>query len=324
MNPSASEMLELYCIEFVEHKMASGIKYDRGASLLKKFLDFSAVYLTDDCELPKAAVLAWNSRCGNEHPKTRQQRVNTVRAFAEYLNLRGVPAYIGPKLRAGSSDFVPYVFSNDELSRLFHAIDDHPNKVRGLKDRYVMPVLFRTLYACGLRISEAVRLRICDVDLDDGVVAIIATKFHKDRLVPVNEVFLARLREYAGQFLTLRDKDAPFFPTSRGGHYSTHTIYAAFRKFLWDAGISHGGKGRGPRLHDIRHTFAVHCLRKWVRAGDDLTAAVPYLAAYMGHSRFYHTQVYLHLTADMYPDIVAKTEKMFNIFPEWEGCYETD
>jgi integrase len=180
------------------------------------------------------------------------------------------------------------------------------------------------LYACGLRVSEAVSLRICDVDLDRGIPTILETKYHKDRLVPINIEFLAQLKDYADKRLKSKDRNSPFFPTSNGKFYSVHSIYTAFRKFLWDAGISHGGRGHGPRVHDIRHTFAVHCLRKWVLAGNELNAAIPFLSAYMGHVHFRHTQVYLRLTSDMYPDVVSKVEKMFDVFPDWEGFHEAD
>lgn len=102
--------------------------------------------------------------------------------------------------------------------------------------------------------------------------------------------------------------NAPFFPKANGDFYESQAIYSAFRVFLLDAGISHGGRGEGPRVHDLRHTFAVNCLRKWVLSGDDIAASIPYLSAYLGHVHFRHSQIYLHLTVDMHPDIVAKTE----------------
>jgi integrase len=322
--PSAAEALEKYRIQFVEFKKAGGVDYTRGATHLKRFLEASANYLTDSCEIPKEAVLAWSVCRDNEKPNTRLHRVNVVRAFTEYLSARGVPAYIGRRCsHEESSNFVPYIFTTAELARLFQAIDNRPNKVRCLNSWYIMPVLFRTLYACGLRVSEAANLRICDVDLDVGILTILETKFHKDRLVPVNNEFLHQLKEYSIENLKSKDKNSPFFPTSTGNFYNVHSIYGAFRKFLWDAGISHGGRGRGPRVHDIRHTFAVHCLRKWVLAGDDLDAAVPYLAAYMGHTHLRHTQVYLRLTPDMYPDVVDKIENFIDVLPDWEGCNET-
>ena len=264
------ETLEQYRAQFVESKKAAGIEYKWQTQLLKKFLTVAAPYLTEDCALPKAAVLAWNSRRGNECPKTRQQRVNTVRAFAEYLAARGIPAYVSPIVHEGGSNYVPHIFSNNELARLFHAIDNRPNVTR-MGNWYIMPIIFRTLYACGLRRSEAVNLRVRDVDLDTGVLTILETKFHKDRLVPVHEKLLVQLRDYAEKMLISRNPDAPFFPKSTGEFYESSALYTVFRKCLWDAGISHGGKSEGPRVHDLRHTFAVHCLRKWMLAGDDIS-----------------------------------------------------
>lgn len=86
------------------------------------------------------------------------------------------------------------------------------------------------------------------------------------------------------------------------------TIYQRYRRYLQAAGISHGGKGSGPRLHDIRHTFAVHVLQKWVSEGTDLTAMMPVLSTYMGHSRIQSTARYLRLTAEVYPDLMKKVE----------------
>jgi integrase len=320
--PQPIEILMQYCDQFIASKRAGGLDYWRQEIRLRKFLASLPEYLTDEVELPKDAVLAWNSRKNNEKPNTRRGRMTPVREFALYLNTRGIPAYVPTPIRDKSPEFVPYIFTNNELARFFTAVDNRPNVARVCKDWLVMPTLFRTIYACGLRRSEACALRVCDVDLDSGIMTILATKFHKDRLIPLHTDFLLQLREYSAKALSHADKQSPFFPTTTGKFYSSHSIYGAFRKFLWDAGISHGGKGRGPRLHDLRHSFAVHCLRRWVLAEEDLTTKIPYLSAYMGHVHYRHTQVYLHLTAEMYPDIVAKMEKAFDVLPETEGYYE--
>lgn len=107
------------------------------------------------------------------------------------------------------------------------------------------------------------------------------------------------------------------FPNARGGSYRARTLYGVFRRFLWAAGISHGGRGLGPRLHDVRHSHAVHCLQDWVRQGTDLTVALPYLSAYLGHSGLQQTQYYLRLTAECYPDLVAQVKRACaKIIPE--------
>jgi integrase len=99
--------------------------------------------------------------------------------------------------------------------------------------------------------------------------------------------------------------------------YNSRTAYDLFRKALSIAGISHGGKGKGPRLHDLRHTYAVRVLNKWVQAGNNLTTALPYLAIYMGHEGLKASQHYLRLTAMMFPELLQTVEKKYGwIIPE--------
>jgi integrase/recombinase XerD len=115
-----------------------------------------------------------------------------------------------------------------------------------------------------------------------------------------------------------------FFPSPFGGHYSEGTFYCLFRKVLRQAQISHLGRGKGPRIHDFRHVFAVNCLKKWVLEGRDLNNCLPYLSAYLGHKDLRGSQRYLHLTADLYPDITSKIEKYCSfIIPEVDR-HETD
>lgn len=98
---------------------------------------------------------------------------------------------------------------------------------------------------------------------------------------------------------------------SKGEQYGASWIHTQFRTLLRMSEIPYGGPGRGPRPHDMRHTFAVHCLNNWVLAGEDLTAGLPVLSTYLGHNDLSGTQRYLQLTAQMYPDITQKLEKQF-------------
>jgi integrase len=119
-----------------------------------------------------------------------------------------------------------------------------------------------------------------------------------------------RLRQYAA-VLGERAADAVFFPAPDSGSYHPMTIYAAFRSLLWAAGIAHGGRGHGPRLHDLRHTFAVHRLLQWYQDGTDLTSKLPVLATYLGHQSISDTQRYLQLTAAFLPELAARCEAHF-------------
>jgi integrase len=321
---TTAEVLKVHCDTFIRTKRASGVAFNKQEQILRRFMTFCASYLGEEVILPKEAVLDWNQLRPGEKTNNQRMRVNTVRAFAEHLQSRSIPAYVGMSIRQATASYVPYIFTNNELAQLFRAADQCPRNNGSPLRWLVAPMILRTIYACGLRSSEATALRVRDVDLQYGVLTILNSKFDKDRLIPADMVLLEQLKNYAEQALLRAGGDTPFFPNHEGQMYSTASIYNIFRDCLWRAGISHGGKGRGPRLHDLRHTFAVHCLRKWVLAGTDLSVALPYLSAYMGHSGLRYSQLYLRLTAEMYPDIVAKMEQQFDVLPDWENLNETD
>jgi integrase len=174
-----------------------------------------------------------------------------------------------------------------------------------------MPVLFRTVYACGLRCSEARLLRVDDVDIDAGVLQVRDAKGGKDRQVPVCETLRVRLAGYHAQAAGRAGRREWFFPGSRPGEPLTlGNVGHNFRRFLGQARISHGGRGHGPRVHDLRHTFAVNNLRSWFAQGRDVGALLPVLQTYMGHSSVTDTAYYLHLTAESYPDITAQVQQV--------------
>ena len=183
-----------------------------------------------------------------------------------------------------------------------------------------MPVLFRMLYCCGLRVSEATNLLASDVDLEHGILTIRNSKFGKTRYVPMSAELTAVCAVYAETRLVGLPGADWFFEAPDGGHYNTRSIYNIFRELLWKAGISHGGKGNGPRLHDFRHTFCVHSLQKWTMQGSDPTTLLPRLTAYLGHNDFSATEQYLRMTAEAYPEVSRLMEEKYGyIIPSMEG-----
>jgi integrase/recombinase XerD len=174
----------------------------------------------------------------------------------------------------------------------------------------VMPVLFRTIYACGLRASEARLLRFGDVDVDAGVLTILDGKGGRDRQVPVGPPLRDKLADHYVRVAGRTGGDW-FFPGTSGQPLTIGNIDKNFRRFLWQARIPHGGKGHGPRVHDLRHSMAVNNLRFWFAAGEDVGALLPVLQAYMGHSSIASTDYYLRLTAESYPHITAAIQRAF-------------
>ena len=189
-----------------------------------------------------------------------------------------------------------------------------------------MPVFFRLIYSCGLRCSEARLLKVGNVDLELGVLHILHSKNDNDRLIPLRAPILKRCRDYYTKVHLFSTSEDYFFPGLSGKPMTIVNVYHNFRRFLWKAGISHGGRGKGPRIHDFRHTFACHCLKKWVKDGKDLNVYLPVLKTFMGHDSFNETSYYLRMTADIYPDIIVKLEGCYSdIIPSMKGgTYENN
>jgi len=207
--------------------------------------------------------------------------------------------------------YMPHIYSNDELKRIFAQTDKcHAHSEVPFR-HLVMPVFFRLLYCTGMRLTEARLLKVGDVDIVDGVITVTNAKLGKHRQLPLSLEMLARVRSYHESVHALSKPEDWFFPGFAGKPMTSGNVEKNLRKFLWQARISHGGRSRGPRVHDFRHTQAVHCLRRWVLDGKNLRALLPVLQAYLGHVELRDTAYYLHLTADLFPDIIRRTETAF-------------
>lgn len=312
--------------KYIAEKRAVGYKFDKGAAMLKSFDSFVCNHQLTNIELTKQLVLEWTARNPRETLSTQCGRISLLRGLAVYMNRVGYSAYVYPRAMVTVDRYAysPYIFSNDELKRIFELCDQYPPSHCSPNRHLVLPLLIRILYGCGLRISEAVHLTIQDVELDKGLLHIHSTKFNKERRLPMADSLKERCQEYFRNADIGKMGNLYLFPSPYGGHYSEETVYKLFREILRKAGISHLGRGKGPRIHDVRHVFAVNCLKKWVLEGKDLNNCLPYLSAYLGHEDLRGSQRYLRLTADLYPDITSKVEKSCSyIIPEVD-LYETD
>lgn len=306
--------------EFIAFKRAQGYKYYTEAKILRHFCRFAEEYGLTSPVLTRELAIDWTAPREGESAKNRLHRVSLFNQFSKYLELTGHEVCALPSRHWDAGSFTPYIFTHDEMDKLFRAADSIRPITQARDMHKELPVLFRLLYGCGLRISEAVGLRCQDVDLEQGVLTIREAKNGQDRLVPLSESLLKLLRGYrADTACWLRDDDY-FFPAPDRTILSPNTVYQRFRKVLWNAGIPYNGKGNGPRLHDMRHTFAVHTLQKWVKNGEDLTAMLPVLSVFMGHKSIRATSRYLRLTAEVYPDVIRQVEDTCaHVFPGGEA-----
>jgi site-specific recombinase XerD len=233
-----------------------------------------------------------------------RRKYDTLRGFYRYATSRGfvnqapLPA-TAPKM---PPRFVPYIYNADELKRLINPTAPARIGFRKLEPHTLRAVLL-LLYGAGLRIGEAVALTLDDVDLRDAVITIRDTKFHKTRLVPIGLRLNQAMAQYAAQRLKaghFQNGDAPFFVLRRGKRLSAQIVRQAFARLRRYAGVGRADGARyQPRLHDMRHSHAVHRLTSWYQQGADVQKLLPYLSTYLGHVNIAATQVYLTMTPEL-------------------------
>jgi integrase/recombinase XerD len=299
------ELLE----SFIQQKRVLGYTYDTTRYHLYLFSHCTLNFKIENKTLSKELVLSWTARRKNESVNTWEHRASDLRQFALYLQNKGYDVYYpqkGRKLRR--NEYIPYIFTHKEIERFMRIVDSVSPHPRSNKDRNY-PLLFRLLYCCGLRISEALHLKILDVDVKKGILLIKESKFNKDRMIPLSEPLACMCARYHALFNRNNDPNDYYFRNKSGTALRRDQVYQVFRKLQWKAEISHGGKGKGPRLHDLRHTFCVHTLARLVQKGIDLYVALPILSVYIGHDSVGATQRYVRLTAEIYPELIEKVSQ---------------
>ena len=304
------------CYKYISYKRSLGYCFGTTFIYSIRNMDrFFKNYHLDRPRLTKEMVLSFTAYRENESLKTQHMRMSLVRQFAIFMNNSGYDAYVHPaKLIKLGKVFTPYIFTHDEISKIIKVSDNL--KACNCSPNYhlIYPVLIRLLYGCGLRISEALSLKVSDVNLQDGILTVTKSKFNKSRLVPMSESLTRVLTDYAAKMNFSAKEDGYFFPAPDKGRYNRTVIYVKFRNILKEAGITNS---KGTRLHNLRHTFAVHALEKMVEQGSDIYCSLPALCTYLGHTGIESSQKYLRLTKQSFSSITSPLETFYkNIFPE--------
>ena len=191
-----------------------------------------------------------------------------------------------------------------------------PNKNKFINTPFIYPAVFRLLYACGTRVGETLSLKTDDVNLEEGIITLYNGKNKVSRMIPMSDSLTKYLRMYNNR-VDRTDGNPFFFPARHGEHYSPTTIRNTFRKILQQAGIRQLSNGSYPRIHDLRHTYAVHALELSISKGMDPYCSLPALSTYMGHKGIESTEYYLRLTKQYFINVLNCTQEQADtIFPE--------
>jgi integrase len=295
--------------ELVDLRHAGGYRFKVPERVLRQFAAHCEREGYPDGSITKEAL---DGFLYGRHLRASTVRRNelVLRQLAQHAQTAGWDAYIpAAATRVRVRHQVPYVLTDDEVRRLFTVIDSQPMSSFTNKS-LVDPVLFRVLYGAGLRVSEVLNLTLSDVDTRAGTLKIRDSKNGESRTIPITNRLTATLEGYiAAAHPAPEHSDHVFYSRTAGSPINQATIYLRFRGYLADAGIPHFAGG--PHPHSLRHGFAVANLRRWATSGADVAVMLPYLACYMGHADLRGTQYYLRLTADAYPDVIAKAQIRF-------------
>jgi len=245
-------------------------------------------------------------------------RHNALLGFYRYTISRGLVATspLPVAIPKQPPAFQPFIYSPAELRRILDSTESC-RRPRSDLDAPVMRSLLLLMYGAALRTSEALSLTTRDVDLPGAVLTIRDSKFFKTRLVPIGPKTVQVLAEYASLRKTSsRFPGTPFFVGRNAKQVPIHKFERAFKQIRVHAGVHRDGGARcQPRLHDLRHTTAVHRLTRWYREGKDVQKLLQQLSVYMGHTRLAATQRYLTMT----PELLHEAGLRFERYATREG-----
>jgi integrase len=307
--------------DYIKEKRAIGYNFEKATQALRRIIHLQNDIDHDFPILSEELVNRWIEKTSWENETNRSRRISVLRGLGAYMIRMGYNAKTIPKRLVPYRDhpYTPDIFSEHELGLLLKAIDRLCENGISMHSDLIFPIVFRILIGCGTRITETLRIEKQDIDLENGTLILRHTKDAKERIIPIAASLVKRCSLYQTKCQVFRSFDSTswFFPNKHGLPYSSGTAYELFRRALAVAEISHGGRGKGPRVHDLRHTYAVRVLNKWVQTGNNLTTALPYLAIYMGHEGLKASQHYLRLTATMFPELLQTVERKYGwIIPE--------
>jgi integrase/recombinase XerD len=298
---------------YIDYKRSLGMRLRSQAAVLQSYCRHMGDICVDDVKAE--SVLAFVAGTGPV----------TTRWFETYTVLAGLYQYAISRGFATKSPlpvnlphrpppFAAYVYTVDELERLL-AATDFLQSVLSPMLALTMRTTLLLLYGTGMRIGEALSLTLQDVDLGEHLITVRDTKFFKTRLVPIGPRLGKALRHYHSCRCTLplpAGANSAFLATRTGIHLNYKRVNKLFCRIREAAGIRRQGARYQPRLHDIRHTAAVHRVIGWYRAGANVQALLPKLATYLGHLDIRSTQCYLSMTSELLQEASFRFERYAN------------
>ena len=302
--------------DFVTYKVSCGYLHTSFIPKLMLFDKYCMEHPANEPCLNRETVMGFLQLHPDEKFNNLRDKSKVIRSLGKYMASvkRMKDIYIVPfQKRNDKNTYIPYVFPVQEISAILHHAQTYTasayEKLPNISNANAS--IFPMLYCTGMRISEILALRIGDVDLDARIIHINHAKNGNKRIVTISDTLAETCIKYIKKASRIPSSGVYFFDSGssyNSGHISRLRSYYYFRKYLKLAGIEHRGRGFGPRLHDIRTTFAVHSLQQLTQKSGDINVHLASLSTFMGHKSIYSTQDYLWLTSELFNESLMKME----------------
>jgi integrase/recombinase XerD len=295
--------------DYLRLRRSLGYKLERAGELLADFVTY--MDSAGKCTVTTTLALEWATLSVDAGSRWRAQRLGVVREFTRYLLAFDPKTEVPPAglLPWGGRRPAPFLYSEADICALMAAARGVGLALRSATLEAVIGLLATT----GLRVGEAVRLDCLDVDLPRGILQVRNSKQGRSRLVPLHPSTVEALEAYLSRrsaLLTQPDAGS-FFVSRRGTRLGTGSLREAFNLALDQAGLPSRTRNAGPRLGDLRHTFAVTTLLGWYRNGADVMAQLPLLSTFMGHVSPASTYWYLSASPELLAAAAARLDPSF-------------
>lgn len=297
--------------EYLSMRRALGFKLREAGARLLDFVTFmeqhQASYITNKL------ALTWAQQSAAVQPSTWAQRLRFVRGFARYRSAIDPRTQIPPEslLPFRAQRARPYCYTDDEIQGLLRAALKLPGSNYKLRP-WTYHGLFGLLSVSGMRVGEACNLELQDVDLKAAVLTVRGAKFGKTRWLPLHASTCKVLADYLARrqrFWAARSHSSYLFVSSRGNRLDGAEIRRTFYALSRQIGLRGLADSHGPRIHDLRHRFAVKSLLHWYRAGEDAERRLPILSAYLGHVQVADTYWYLSAWPELMREAMRRLER---------------
>jgi integrase len=291
--------LDQHLKDYLALRRGLGFKLRLADCLLRQFIGFAkdnrVSHVTTDL------AISWATQPTTAQPATWADRYRTLRLFAKYLSTVDVRTEVPPAglLSQRRHRKSPCLYTDEEVIAVIRTASKlpSPKRLRGMS----LSTFFGLVAATGMRVGEAVALNRDDVSLSDGLLTIHHPKGGRTRLVPIHASTYLALQRYQ----RLRNRICPqpnspsFFLTEQGIRFNPATIRSWFARVSRQTGLRGPADRRGPRLHDLRHRFAIQAVLRWYRAGQNAEVHMPALSTYLGHRHVSGTYWYLSATPEL-------------------------